>query len=345
MQKCMRKRKADGSWVCARCKLQGSKVETELQAAKKERDLAAEKAKEASLLLKEEKTKRLQLEDKITQRLCRGGGYKLEGLDAAIVPDGVVAYELEEANRHVREASEEASRIAKKLEVERQEKRDIVRQARKERADLVKDLTVVKSLQSEFEKAGNRRTRQAESSEKQARAQQGRLVENLSACRKLVEDERKEKREIIRQSRNAVAELCGGLEVAKLQQKELETLGRRATRQVDGLKLKEKKALEKLSEADMERRRMANGIMCRAQKRKLDLQTARRRGVTKVPNGSSEIEKLKEELRLLKAEASRCIFLIHIYIFFYVLILFLFVIVGDPGEKRNWICCKINMTI
>ena len=92
--KCMRRRKADGSWVCARCKLQGSKVEAELQVAKKERDLEAEKAKEASLLLKEEKQKRLELEDKITQRLCRGGGYKLEGLDAAIVLDGVVAYEL-----------------------------------------------------------------------------------------------------------------------------------------------------------------------------------------------------------------------------------------------------------
>ena len=48
----------------------------------------------------------------------------------------------------------------------------------------------------------------------------------------------------------------------------------------------------------MERRRMAYGIMCRAQKRKLDLQTTRRRGVTTVPNGSSEIEKLKEELGL-----------------------------------------------
>jgi hypothetical protein len=57
----MRKRRADGSWICSRCKLQGSKVETELQAATKDRDLAAEKAKEASLLLKEEKKKRLQL--------------------------------------------------------------------------------------------------------------------------------------------------------------------------------------------------------------------------------------------------------------------------------------------
>ena len=55
MQTCMRKRKADGSWVCARCKLQGSKVETELQVATKERDLAADKAKEASLLLKKER--------------------------------------------------------------------------------------------------------------------------------------------------------------------------------------------------------------------------------------------------------------------------------------------------
>jgi hypothetical protein len=80
-----------------------------------------------------------------------------------IVPDGVVAYELEEANKRVREASEEASRMAKKLAVERQEKRNIIREARKERADFVKDLTVVKSLQLEFEKATSRRTRQAES--------------------------------------------------------------------------------------------------------------------------------------------------------------------------------------
>jgi hypothetical protein len=78
----------------------------ERQVAQKERDQALEKARESSLLLKGEKKKRLQLEDKITQMLCRGGGYKLEGLDAAIVPDGVEAYELEEANRHMREASE-----------------------------------------------------------------------------------------------------------------------------------------------------------------------------------------------------------------------------------------------
>ena len=152
MQKCMRRRKADGSWICARCRLQGSKVEAEMQAAKKERDLAAEKAKEASLLLKEEKKKRLQLEDKITQRFCRGGGYKLEGLDAAIVPDGVVAYELEEAQRQMREASEAASRMANKLAVERQEKRDIVRQARKERVDLDEGMRVRRSLVKDIER-------------------------------------------------------------------------------------------------------------------------------------------------------------------------------------------------
>ena len=88
MQKRRRERKADGSWICRKCKLQGSKVEMERQVAQKERDQALEKARESSLLLKGEKKKRLQLEDKITQRLCRGGGYKLEGLDAAIVPDG-----------------------------------------------------------------------------------------------------------------------------------------------------------------------------------------------------------------------------------------------------------------
>ncbi len=65
--------------------VQGSKVEAELHVVQKERDQAAEKARESILLLKEEKNKRLKLEDKITQRLYRGGRYKLEGLDAAIV--------------------------------------------------------------------------------------------------------------------------------------------------------------------------------------------------------------------------------------------------------------------
>ncbi len=74
-------------------------VETKLQVAKKERDLAAEKAKEAGLLLKEEKKKRMQLEDEITQRLRRGGGYRLEGRDAGIIPDGVVTYELDRGSQ------------------------------------------------------------------------------------------------------------------------------------------------------------------------------------------------------------------------------------------------------
>ena len=73
VQKRRRERKADGLWICYRCKLQGSKVETELHVAQKERDQAAEKARESSLLLKEEKNKRLKLEDKITQRLCAEG--------------------------------------------------------------------------------------------------------------------------------------------------------------------------------------------------------------------------------------------------------------------------------
>jgi hypothetical protein len=137
--------------------------------------------------LKEEKNKRLKLEDKITQRLCRGGRYKLEGLDAAIVPDGVVAYKLEEAQRQMRKASEAASIIANKLAVERQEKRDIVRQARKkERVDLVEDMRVGRALQAEFEKTAKRHTIQAEISERQARAEQNRLAENCSEYRELL---------------------------------------------------------------------------------------------------------------------------------------------------------------
>ncbi len=86
VQKFRRKRQADRSWICSKCKLRGSKVEMERQVAQEGRDQALEKARESSILLKGVKKKRLQLEDKITQRLCREGGYKLEGLDAAIVP-------------------------------------------------------------------------------------------------------------------------------------------------------------------------------------------------------------------------------------------------------------------
>ena len=304
MQKRRRERKTDGSWICYRCKLQGSKVETELQAAKKERDLAAEKAKEASLLLKEEKKKRLQLEDKITQRLCRGGGYKLEGLDATIVPDGVVAYELEEANRHMREASEEASRIAKKLEVERQEKRDIVRQARKDRADLVKDLTVVKSLQSEFEKAGNRRTRQAESSERQARAEQDRLAKKISECRKLLVTERQEKRDIIREDRKTIVELCESLEVSKLQQSEYETDAIRQARQAQHAKSGEMNAKEMLTQASCTQEKMSSQLAHLRSQRKVEKQAERRSRLVGGPcvRSASVTEKLEQELRKALAE-------------------------------------------
>jgi hypothetical protein len=156
----------------------------------------------------------LKLEDKITQRLCRGDRYKLKGLDAAIVPDGVAAYyELEEANRQMREAIEAASRIANKLAVERQKKRDIVRQARKERADLVEDMTVRRALQAEFEKTAKRRTIQAEISERQARTEQDRLAENCSEYRERLVTERQENREIIREDRKRIANLCETLEV------------------------------------------------------------------------------------------------------------------------------------
>ncbi len=241
--------------------------------------------------MKGEKKKRLQLEDKITQRLCRGGGYKLEGLDAAIVLDGVVAYELEEANRHMREASEEASRIAKKLEVERQEKRDIVRQARKDRADLVKDLTVVKSLQSEFEKAGNKRTRQAEISEKQARAEQDRLVGNWSACRK-----------IILQSRKVVAELCEDLEVAKLQQSNVETAARRRARQAESAISSAKKSRGMLTQAKSTQAKLNTRLERLRSKRKLEKQTARR---TEVMGGGSAMTSTRHCVKLLEAEAAR----------------------------------------
>jgi hypothetical protein len=187
--KCMRRRKADGSCVCARCKLQGSKVKTELQVAKKERDLAAEKAKEAILLLKEEKKTRLQLEDKITQRLCRGGGYRLEGRDAGIIPDDVVAYELEVAKEEAQIEKDRVCFLSNKLQEERQEKKAVIREARAERANLLLDLTVSKSLQSQFQKVAKRKV---DSSEKKAKDTSQKLVEIVALFSERLQEERTE---------------------------------------------------------------------------------------------------------------------------------------------------------
>ena len=215
-----------------------------MQAAKKERDLAAEKAKEASLLLKEEKKKRLQLEDKITQRLCRGGGYRLEERDAGIIPDGVVAYELEVAEEEAQIEKDRVCYLSKKLQEERQEKKAVIREARAERANLLLDLTVSKSLQSQFQKVAKRKVY---SSEKKAKDASEKLVETVALFSERLQEERKEKRIISKEALQERAALVQEVERAKLQQKELVTLGRRATRQVDGLKIKEKKALEKLT--------------------------------------------------------------------------------------------------
>jgi myosin heavy subunit len=303
--KCVRRRKADGSWVCARCKLQGSKVEAELHDAQKERDQAAEKARESSLLLKEEKNKRLKLEDKITQRLCRGGRYKLEGLDAAIVPDGVVAYELEEAQRQMREASEAASRIANKLAVERQEKRDIVRQARKERVDLVEDMRVRRALQAEFEKTAKRRTIQAEISEREARAEQDRLAENCSEYRELLETERQEKREIIREDRKRIANLCTSLEVAESQKAEHQKAANRRARQAECAETRARNASELLMETKSSQDKLSSKLAHLQGKRKLEKQASRRR--EQVEDGSVRLsasvnEKLEQQLRLALEE-------------------------------------------
>ncbi len=51
---------------------------------------------------------------------------------------------------------------------------------------MVEDRTVCKALQAEFEKTAKRRTSQADRSERRARAEQDKLVENSSEYRKLL---------------------------------------------------------------------------------------------------------------------------------------------------------------
>jgi hypothetical protein len=166
---------------------------------------------------------------------------------------------------------------------------------------LVKDLTVVKSLQSEFEKAGNRRTRKAEISEKQARAEQDRLVENWSACRKLVEDERKEKKELVRQSRKAVAELCE----AKLQQSNVETAARRRARQAESAISSAKKSRDMLTQAKSTQTKLHTRLERLKRKRKLEKQTERRKGVMGGGSAMTSTDTAGHNVKLLEAEAVR----------------------------------------
>ena len=192
--------------------------------------------------------------------------------------DGVVAYELEEAQRQMREASEAASRMANKLAVERQEKRDIVRQTRKERADLVEERTVCKTLQAEFEKTAKSRTIQAEISERQARAEQDRLVENCSEYRELLVTERQDNREIIREDRKRIANLCESLEVAKSQQSEFQKAASRRARQAECAETRAKNASEMLTEANSVQDKLSSQLALLRSNRKVEKQAARRMG-------------------------------------------------------------------
>ena len=77
--------------MCPKCNLAGTRVVAAMQKAELRERLAAQKEEGLSSVVNAEKKKRFKLEAEITSRLSKLGGYKLEGKDACLVSDGVVA--------------------------------------------------------------------------------------------------------------------------------------------------------------------------------------------------------------------------------------------------------------
>jgi hypothetical protein len=103
--------------------------------------------------------------------------------------------------------------LSKKLQEDRQEKRAVIREARAERANLLVDLTVSKSLQSQFQKVVRRKV---DSSEKKAKDTSQKLVETVAFVSERRREERKEKRIISKEALQERATLIQEVERAKL---------------------------------------------------------------------------------------------------------------------------------
>jgi hypothetical protein len=112
-----------------------------------------------------------------------------------------------------------------------------------------------------------------------------------------------EKREIIRQSRKAVAELCEGLKVAKLQQSNVETAARRRVRQAESAVSSAKKSRDMLTQAKSTQAKLNTRLEHLRSKGKLEKQTERRTGVMGGRSSMTSTDTARHSVKLLEAEA------------------------------------------
>ena len=161
LQKGKKYKTKNGSFVCKGCYKEESAQAVqalEVEALKKTLDA---KLKSADKAVQAEKKRRHVLERQITDRLLASGEYMLEGKDAKLVPNGVIAHRLEEAKEMKEKAWSRAAAMSSKLHEERRLAKARDRERRNELADKTDELLVSRQLISELRKVAKHSDRKA----------------------------------------------------------------------------------------------------------------------------------------------------------------------------------------
>jgi len=161
-------RDLDGNYICKKCWKRDARL------AKKEHELAElqetldTKIRAADNVIMVETKKRLELEGRVARRLLKCGEYQLEGLDAKLVPNGVVAHRMEEAESGKKKLAVKLTEVSDKLRDERRQSKLKDRARRKAIAYKTEEVLEAKKLCFDLEKKALRAKRKAESCALQA---------------------------------------------------------------------------------------------------------------------------------------------------------------------------------
>ena len=130
----------DGKVICRKCWQRDAKLAKEKYELLERQVVLDKKIRAVDAVVKVETKKRHKLEATVVDRMIKWGGYQLEGLDAKLVPNGVVAYRMEEAESAKQKSDRVALDLGNKLREERRTAKLKARQQRSELADKTEEV-------------------------------------------------------------------------------------------------------------------------------------------------------------------------------------------------------------
>jgi hypothetical protein len=153
----------NGNCICRKCWQRGRDLAKKERGVAELQDALAKEVKSLGKAVRVEAKRRHALEGKVMGRLLATGEYKLEGKDAKLVPNGVIAHRMEEAELEKKKWEEKAATMSNKLRDARRDGKVQDRARRQELADMTGEVSIAKELCMDLGKKVVRTERKAES--------------------------------------------------------------------------------------------------------------------------------------------------------------------------------------